>query len=98
MDLINKETKISCIECIKNYNLIFNSDTNSHFCKKYTNLFTVDEIKNQTSNNLIFNFILKGKLNEELEPSIININLPLNEIEGKFAECKFTIKENKKLI
>ena len=41
MDIINKEIKISCTKCIKNYNLIL--DKNSHFCAKY-NLFTFETI------------------------------------------------------
>ena len=94
-ELINNEIKINCTKCAKNYKEIFDSERNSFFCKFLNTILTFDEIKNQTSNNLTFNFILKGKLNRELKPSIKNINLFLAEIEGKFAECKMTIKENK---
>ena len=60
-----------------------------------TSLFIFDEIKNQTSDNLIFNFSLNGKLNNELNPSKINTNLSIAEIKDKYANCTFEIKENK---
>ena len=58
-------------------------------------LFTFTEIKNQTSNNLTFNFTLNGKLNYQLNPQIINFKLPLVEINEKYADCSFEIKESK---
>ena len=60
-----------------------------------TSIFTLDEIKNQTSNNYKFNFILNGKLDRELEPQTIEAKLELAEINNKKADCKMEIKENK---
>ena len=58
--------------------------------------FKMYEIKNQTSDNYIFNFSIKGEINKELETDIIEGKFELNEIKNKSANCKLIIKENKK--
>jgi hypothetical protein len=60
-----------------------------------TCIFSLDEIKNQTSENYQFNFTLKGKLNVDLAPSNIEAKLALSEISDKKADCNFNIKGNK---
>jgi hypothetical protein len=61
-----------------------------------TSTFSLDEIKNITSNDYKFNFTLNGKLNRQLNPVTIDAKLPFGEIEDKKADCLFIIKENKK--
>ena len=60
-----------------------------------TCIFSLDEIKNQTSENYEFNFTLKGKLDTDLEPANIEAKLALSEISDKKADCNFNIKGNK---
>ena len=60
--------------------------------------FSLDEIKNFTSENYYFNFTLNGKLNKNLSEEILDIEIPLNQIPNKNIECKFNIKQNRKAI
>ena len=56
-------------------------------------IFELDNIKNQTSENYIFNFQIEGKLNKEINNENIDIDLELNEIEDKI-NCKFIVENN----
>ena len=81
----------------KNIKKLLNKTSTTFTLKNFvdTSLFIFDEIKNQTSDNLIFNFSLNGKLNNELYPSKIYVDLSIAEIKDKYANCTFEIKENK---
>ena len=59
-----------------------------------TVVFTLDEIKNQTSNNYKFDFILKGNIQGNINKEKINIEIPFAEID-KNAKCILNIKETK---
>ena len=63
-----------------------------------TIVFTIDEGQayNQTSEDFKFNFTINGKINQELAPEEINVEVPISEIEDKAANCTFNIKELKK--
>ena len=57
-----------------------------------SSIFNIDKIKNYTSDNYTFDISIDGKLTNELEPKILNIKIPMTQI-NKNAECKFNIKE-----
>ena len=56
--------------------------------------FEMNEVKNQESLDLKFDFKIEGKLNKELRQTSINAKLKLAEIEEE-ADCNFNIEENK---
>ena len=87
-------------EIIKETNLENIETKNKSICPvssvlKWAN-FIADEINNQTSDNLAFNFEIKGKINKDLESQAIDVKLPISEIKDKNADCIFNIKENRK--
>ena len=57
--------------------------------------FEINEIKNITSKNYLFDFKIEGKINKEISTKSINSELELNEIEES-AKCIFIIEEDKK--
>ena len=57
--------------------------------------FEMNEIKNQTTNNLTFDFIIEGKLNREITKGSIIGKLDLNEIQEK-VDFIFSFNDNKK--
>ena len=58
-------------------------------------IFTMNEkVDNIKTNNFIFNFTIKGKLNKEISQISLKRGFTLIEIDTK-ANCKFTIGENK---
>ena len=57
-----------------------------------SSIFNIDKIKNYTSDNYTFDISIDGKLTNELEPKILDIEIPMTQI-NKNAECKFNIKE-----
>ena len=61
-----------------------------------TTTFKMDEIKNQTSDNYIFDFTINGEINKELEENIIKGKIEIAEIKNESADCKLNIKKNKK--
>ena len=61
-----------------------------------TTTFKMDEIKNQTSDNYIFDFTINGEINKELKESKISGKIELAEIKNKSADCKLIIQKNKK--
>ena len=56
--------------------------------------FEMNEVKDQLSKNLKFDFTIDGKINKELKPQNINAKLKMLEIEEE-ADCSFNIEENK---
>ena len=63
-----------------------------------TSTFILNEIKDQTSKNLKFDFTLKGKLNGNYNKASVDIDIPFVEIDEK-AKCNLKIEkgeENKK--
>ena len=58
--------------------------------------FKMDEIKNQTSNNYTFDFIINGTINKESEKDEINGPLKMNKIQDLESDCKFVIEEENK--
>ena len=61
-----------------------------------TTTFKMDEIKNQTSDNYIFDFTINGEINKELEENIIKGKIEIAEIKNESADCKLNINKNKK--
>ena len=57
--------------------------------------FEINEIKNITSKNYLFDFKIEGKINKEISTKTIDSELELNEIEER-AKCIFIIEEDKK--
>ena len=45
----------------------------------------MNKVKNQTSENFLFNFTLNGKINKELASKTIKAKLSLKEIKNKMA-------------
>ena len=56
--------------------------------------FEINEVKDQISSNLKFDFNIDGKINKELNPMSVNVKLKLSEIEEE-ADCNFNIEQNK---
>ena len=56
--------------------------------------FKSDNIGNITFENNIFDFSLNGNINKDINPTIINGSLKLNEIKDRNADCELDIKEN----
>ena len=57
-------------------------------------IFKSDNIGNITFENNIFDFSLNGNINKDINPTIINGSLKLNEIKDRNADCELDIKEN----
>ena len=57
--------------------------------------FEMNEVKDQESSDLKFDFNIDGKINKELNPININTKLKLTEIEEE-ADCNFNIEQDKK--
>jgi hypothetical protein len=57
--------------------------------------FELENLKNITAENHIFDFVIKGTINKELGKLKIDSKLELKEIP-EYVICEFTIKENKK--
>ena len=57
--------------------------------------FEINEIKNITSKNYLFDFKIEGKINKEISTKSIDSELELNEIKER-AKCIFIIEEDKK--
>ena len=57
--------------------------------------FLLEEIKNITSNNFIFDFTLKGKLIGNVSKINIDIEVPFAQVEEN-GKCKLNIKKDKK--
>lgn len=57
-------------------------------------IFIMDEIRNQTSKNFIFDFKINGKLGKALEKMNISTDLKLKEI-NESAKCYLIVEENK---
>ena len=58
--------------------------------------FALDEVKEIKSEDYHFDFTLTGKLDKDLAIRTMDIKLPLNKIKGKYVDCKFDIKEERK--
>ena len=58
-------------------------------------IFTIDEAKDIVSEDYHFDVTINGKLNKDLSPESINVQIPLSKIKGKTVGCTFNIKENK---
>ena len=56
--------------------------------------FEMNEVKDQVSSDLKFDFNIDGKINKELNPMSVNAKLKLSEIEEE-ADCNFNIEQNK---
>ena len=59
-----------------------------------TSVFTLDEIKNQTSNSYNFDFILEGKIKGNIDKTNLKVSIPFAKID-KMAECNLIIAEDK---
>ena len=58
--------------------------------------FTMDEIKNQTANNNIFDFKIDGTINKIISSDKIIGDLQMNEFSDLKSICIFNIEEGKK--
>ena len=87
-------------EIISNENLsdlINKNDSNftdEDFSKIIT--FEMDEIKNINLEDYDFEFKIKGKINKEIKPTTIKVELQFIEINNLSANCEFIIEEKNK--
>ena len=58
--------------------------------------FTMNEIKNQTANNYIFDFKIDGKINKNITSDKIVEELQMNDFQDLKSNCTFNIEEEQK--